>query len=181
MQRQLKLGVVLLALSVLPGARACWSEAAHRHGVSPDLLVAIARVESGLDPFAVNRGHMATTGTVDIGLMQINSAHLPQLARHGIAESDLYDPCINIHVGAWILADLMVRHGATWDAVGAYNAACVHGRSDDCVRIRSRYVRKVYERLLAEGHRPSGAMGRHPAAAPSHSSAPVIVGLRVSP
>ena len=182
MQLHYKLSVAAVALLVLPSAWACWAEAAQRHGVSPDLLIAIARVESDLNPLAVNRGHVATTGTVDIGLMQINSAHLPRLARDGITEADLYDPCVNIHVGAWLLADLMARHGATWDAVGAYNAACVRGRRDDCVRTRSRYAWKIYERLQAEGRRPDHEPGSRAAAATVRSkAAPVIVGLRVSP
>src|SRR5581483_12033605 len=103
---------------------ACWEQAAHRYGVSAQLLYAIARVESGLNPAAVNRSHRARTGSYDIGLMQINSSHLPTLARYGIREADLYNPCTNIHIGAWLLADAFSRHGITWDAVGAYNAAC---------------------------------------------------------
>jgi hypothetical protein len=181
MQLSSRLCVAAIALSAVPSASACWSDAARRYGLSPDLLIAIARVESDLDPSAVNRSHATTTGTVDIGLMQINSAHLPQLARFGIAESDLYDPCVNIHVGAWVLAGLMARHGASWDAVGAYNAACAHGHSNECVRIRSRYVWKVYERLQADDRRALGTTRMHAATAKFRSSPPVIVGLRVSP
>ncbi len=106
-------------LAALP-ALACWDEAASRYRVSSELLYAIARTESALDPQAVGRN---PNGTRDIGLMQINSAWLPTLATHGIGERDLFEPCTNIHVGAWILAENIQRLGYTWEAVGAYNAA----------------------------------------------------------
>ena len=109
----------IVTLAALP-AHACWDEAAARYRVSSELLYAIARTESALDPQAVGRNR---NGTRDIGLMQINSAWLPTLAAHGIGERDLFDPCMSIYVGAWILAGNVQRLGYTWDAVGAYNAA----------------------------------------------------------
>ncbi|MBL8380975.1 MAG: lytic transglycosylase domain-containing protein [Burkholderiales bacterium] len=109
-----------VAIGITLPACACWDDAARRYNVSGDLLYAIARTESGLNPQAIGRN---TNGSRDIGLMQINSAWLPTLASHGIGERDLYEPCTNIHVGAWILAGNVNRLGYTWEAVGAYNAA----------------------------------------------------------
>ena len=111
--------VTAIALLASLPAHACWEAAAVRYGVSSELLYAIARTESGLNPQAVGRNG---NGSRDIGLMQINSSWLPTLASHGINERDLFEPCINIHVGAWILAGNVSRLGYTWDAVGAYNA-----------------------------------------------------------
>lgn len=139
----------LLSLLLPSFAAACWEAASTRYGVPIDLLHAVARVESGLNPKAVNRSHESRTGTRDIGLMQINTSHLRALARHGIDEASLYDPCLNLHIGAWLLAQSFSRLGTTWNAVGAYNAACDRLKGQACTRARSTYAWKVYRWLPA--------------------------------
>lgn len=153
----MRLAVVFVVSAVLASpalAAPCWDAAAQRYGVAPELLYAVARTESNLNPHAVNRTHTRRTDSYDIGLMQINSRHLPKLAGFGIQEADLYDPCVNLQVGAWLLADSFSRHGVTWNAVGAYNAACSQLKGDDCTRARATYAWKVYR------HLPSANTGR---------------------
>ncbi len=122
--------------TLTPAMAQCFDWASHRFGMSSHLLYAIALQESGLNPRAVNRN---ANGSQDIGLMQINSSWAPTLARYGIRPSDLWDPCTNILVGAWILGDNLVRMGPTVAALGAYNAR-------DPVK-REAYARRVLERL----------------------------------
>jgi soluble lytic murein transglycosylase-like protein len=99
----------------------CFTSAAANFCVEKRLLQAIAKTESSFNPHAV--GPKNSNGTYDMGVMQINSAWLSTLSRFGIASSDLMGACTNIHVGAWILATNIGTHGATWKAVGAYNAS----------------------------------------------------------
>ena len=77
-----------VAIGITLPTYACWDDAALRYNVSGDLLYAIARTESGLNPQAIGRN---TNGSRDIGLMQINSAWLPTLASHGIGDRDQFD------------------------------------------------------------------------------------------
>ena len=116
-------------------------------GVSARLLWAMAKVESSHSPQAMNRGHLARTDSYDIGLMQINSRWLPTLAKFGITEEKLKEPRTSIEVGAWILRDLFRRHGNTWEAVGAYNAACTQLKGDACRKARDLYIGKVRNAL----------------------------------
>jgi soluble lytic murein transglycosylase-like protein len=147
-------GVALSAWSTCASANAqseanldaCFHLQAARFGLDPQLLRSIASVESGMRAHAENRTHLSRTGTRDIGLMQINSGWLPTLARYGIDQADLHEPCTNIEVGAWILRGLVSRLGDSWDAVGAYNAACTELKGVDCQRARARYAWKVWRR-----------------------------------
>jgi soluble lytic murein transglycosylase-like protein len=98
----------------------CIDDAAIYFTLDPLLVRAIAQHESGMRSLAINRN---ANGSVDIGLMQINSGWLPTLVRAGIAPQSLWNPCVNAYVGAWILKSNIARFGPTWKAVGAYNAA----------------------------------------------------------
>ena len=97
----------------------CFNDAAKRYGVEPDLLRAIAAQESS---YRWSATVVNSNGSVDRGLMGINSVHMPSLAQFGITARSLYDPCTNIFVGAWLLKKQILKYGYTWAAVGAYHS-----------------------------------------------------------
>lgn len=88
------------------------------YDVPPQILWGIAKTESNFDPFAVNKN---TNGTYDLGLMQINSIHLPWLKTQGIQARDLFDPEVSIAVGAHILSKCFQKHGQNWKGLTCYN------------------------------------------------------------
>ncbi|TSE30913.1 lytic transglycosylase domain-containing protein [Tepidimonas charontis] len=147
-------------------------DAAQRHFRTPPGLVhAIARVESGLNPRAVNTANR--NGTHDIGLMQVNSSHLPRLRGAGIDREHLFNPCINAFAGAEILArNLGETDGAIVPALAMYNT----GRTDSSVG--ARYAQKV---LAAWGAARDGATHIAPTRRPAITAAPLLVAQSATP
>lgn len=140
MKRRIKWLLVAACLGAGQAQAYCWSRAGAQHAIEPELLKAIAAVESGLLPDAINYNK---DGSRDIGLMQINSRHLARLSAQGITEQRLLDePCLSVEVGASVLAEFVARYGYNWTAVGAYNA----GNAPHRQAARLRYARKVWQR-----------------------------------
>lgn len=123
----------------------CFEEAGREFNVNPMLLAAIAQVESSMQHQVLNKTHFERTKTFDIGLMQINSSVLKQLSKEGITKEMLIsDPCVNVRVGARILAEKFKKEGFGWEGVGAYNAACVQLKGEACRQARDAYTTKVW-------------------------------------
>ncbi|MGH8038002.1 MAG: lytic transglycosylase domain-containing protein [Pseudomonas sp.] len=124
-----------LLCALLPSSYAmadCIDDAAAYQQVHPAVLRAIAFNESGMRAATLNHN---TNGTVDIGLMGINTVHLAELSRHGVDQVVLTEPCANAYVGAWYLKRMMVRHGNNWRAVGAYHS--------ETPRLNAEYVARI--------------------------------------
>lgn len=120
---------------------ACFKAAESRYQTPASLLMAISRVESGGNPNAINCANK--NRSCDYGHMQINSGWLRELQTYGIGRQQLFDPCTNTHVAAWILANNIQRHGYSWRAIGAYNAKSKHKQDI--------YAHKVAAALLKQG------------------------------
>jgi soluble lytic murein transglycosylase-like protein len=117
--------------------RQCFENAGATYGINPLLLWAIAKVESNFNPYALNKNK---DGSYDIGIMQINSSHLNTLKKYGLIDKRyIWEPCYNIHVGAWILHQCIQKHGYTWEAIGCYNAVTPWKRK--------KYSYKVYKAI----------------------------------
>jgi hypothetical protein len=84
------------AALVATGACAQWEQAALEAGWELDQWPTLDRImlrESRCQPGAT---HHNANGTIDRGLMQINSIHLGWLADDGISAADLFDGAINL-------------------------------------------------------------------------------------
>ena len=110
---------IALATAALPARADCIDDAAARHQVNADVLRAIGWQESRLQPQAVGRNG---NGSIDVGAFQINSIHLPELARYGIDRTALGDGCVCAEVAAWHYRRQIDLQGDGWQAVGAYHS-----------------------------------------------------------
>ncbi len=130
-------GCLCLSIWATQANAFCFAEASAKFGVPHRLLLAIAKVESGMNPSAtaINKN-----GTTDYGLMQINSRTLLDL---GFTPAQALEPCVNVQLGAKVLAENFRLAGHNWRAVGSYNTGPNSTRDD----LRSNYIRKVYAAL----------------------------------
>ena len=122
---------------------ACFNEAGTMFRIEPNLIKAIALVESNLkkDSIGKNRDKKNNIKSFDYGLMQINQMHIPMLKKRGIIkdERDLLDnPCLNIKIGTEILYKHFSCCGMTWQCLGTYNA----GFAMDNQKKRQQYAPK---------------------------------------
>ena len=111
--------------------------AAQAADVPATLTRAIAKVESGLNPWALNiegksyvffnkeqviekaKVAQAAGQSFDSGVMQVNNRWL---SKWRIPLEEAFDPATNIQLGSHILKQEIDRHGLTWDAIGAYHS-----------------------------------------------------------
>ncbi len=121
----------------------CYEEAGAMYGIAPRLLWTISKGESNFNPAAVNYNN---NGSYDFGLMQINSSWAPTLRRMGIPWDALADPCTNVKVGAWVLAQCIRDYGYTWSAVGCYNSRTPSKRNRYAARIARLMGRELLPR-----------------------------------
>jgi type IV secretion system protein VirB1 len=111
----------MLSVAAAAGlAMACIPTVGPRPVVSPDVLLSVARVESGFDPLAIHdnrtgealhpaskadavalaRRLIAAGHSIDLGLMQITSGNLGWL---GLSVTAAFDPCASIRAGSRVL------------------------------------------------------------------------------
>ncbi len=112
------------------------SMSAKRWGIQEELILAVAKTESSINPLAINiRGKAyypqdrnealalikkaSQEGkSFDTGMMQLNVHTLKSI---GVLPEIALDPYINILIGSWLLANDLRRFGHTWQAIGNYH------------------------------------------------------------
>ncbi|WP_052331243.1 lytic transglycosylase domain-containing protein [Vibrio parahaemolyticus] len=114
----------------------CVSYSSQYFRINSNVIKAIILVEGG------KSGTMSrnSNGTYDMGVMQINTIHLPDIQRKypTVTWRDVaYDPCVNIGIGTWILSKRLKETNDYWVGVGNY-----HSKTP---KYRNRYLKKIYE------------------------------------
>jgi soluble lytic murein transglycosylase-like protein len=101
----------IAASGTIGALRQLASDVARRHGLDPELVMAVAGVESAFQPKAVSRKGAQ-------GLMQL----MPGTARD-LGVADPFDPASNLDGGTRYLRDLLAKYdGDLPKALAAYNA-----------------------------------------------------------
>ena len=117
---------------------ACLLIAAQNHGVPPAVLMGIMQVEGGKVGLEAGPNQ---NGTYDLGVMQINTLWLTELAEHwNVSKSTARrwvrdDGCVNIEVAAWVLRKKIEDAGSLTRGIAWYHSATP--------RYGYRYARKV--------------------------------------
>lgn len=144
---------LLTSLTALPAQAFCFEEAGLRYQIDPRLLKSIARQESGMNPKAVgvNKNKDGKVISRDYGVMQVNDTHVPRLVKMGVLrtkEELITNPCLNVQIGAWILATHLQKCGVNWSCLGSYNAGFASTERQE--ERRMRYAREIYRRYSLE-------------------------------
>lgn len=132
---------ILLAETIVREARA--------QGLEPHLVAAVIEVESA--------GHAQAVSHVGaLGLMQILPATGQELAqKHGVpwsGPSTLFDPAINVKLGAAYLRELTNRYGDVSIALAAYNwgPGVIDRRLREGTTLPSEYIDSVMRAFVRE-------------------------------
>ncbi len=134
------MGIVCLVLFKSGSAYAdTFKRVAKATGINYKILVSVAYVESGLNPYAVDvdgrayfyknkrmavravKRYIREYSSVDIGLMQVNYELWGQYLNLSIRQ--LLNPKTNILVGAFILSHYIRKYGYSWKTIGRYHSA----------------------------------------------------------
>lgn len=148
-------------------------------GVAPETLLAVARVESGLDPLAVGQNGrrsplprlrtaaeaaahaealLAQGRDLDLGLAQINVRNLGRL---GLSVREAFDPCRNLAAAGEVLADGYRRGAArTGPGQAALRVALSYYNTG---HPRRGFANGYVARVLGRAGLPAARLGAAPA------------------
>ena len=117
--------------------------AGRSEGIDPLLIVAVMAVESRFNPFA--ESHMGAQGLMQV----IPRFHMEKISLAGGDDADdLFDPAINIHVGAKVLREGLLRYGSLNVALQYYAGALNDPKAGYAQKVLT-----VRQQLMAEAKR----------------------------
>jgi len=120
----------------------CINQAAVQYHVHATVIISIIKTENGRNGIAVKNKN----GTYDLGVMQINSTWLLKLKNKGITSEQIrFDPCVNVSVGAWILAQGIANTDG-WRGVGNYHSYTEKHNAPYREKVRKTYAE--YQSIL---------------------------------
>jgi hypothetical protein len=105
---------------------ACLLMASNMYQVPLPTLIGILRVEGG---HIGQESGPNFNGTYDLGVMQVNTLWVPQLAQiwhvnDATAREWIRDnTCVNVHVAAWILKQKIAETGSLYGGIAYYHSA----------------------------------------------------------
>lgn len=136
----------------------CIRDASIKYNISPKIIRAIIETESNGKAYAINVSGKSyypesrkdaleiintnKSKSFDIGIMQINKWWFDKF---GYEYSYGLNTCFNIHLGSWILAYEVSRHGYTWEAIGRYHSHTAHHKK--------KYIEKIAGLLTGKKQR----------------------------
>lgn len=119
----------------------CLNRAAVVHHVPAMVILSVIKMENAKNGEAsINKN-----GTVDYGVMQINSVWLPKIAGYGYSKDDIqYNACKNVFVGTWILSQSIAESKNLWVGIGNYHSHTFSHNLDYRNSIYKRYKKLSY-------------------------------------
>lgn len=118
----------------------CINQAAIQYHVPATIILSIIKTENGRNGMALKNSN----GTYDLGVMQINTSWLQTLAKKGLTLNQVKsDPCVNVTVGTWILAQGMAN-SAGWRGVANY-----HSYTKKYNDVYQEKVKKTYQNYIS--------------------------------
>ena len=115
----------------------CINSAALEFHIPAKLIISVLNVEHGKS----GQRSMNKNGTYDLGPMQINSSWWPELYQYNISPNQvLYDPCININVGVWILSKKIANGHDLLVGIGNYNSTSLQYNLRYLQNVKSKYI-----------------------------------------
>jgi soluble lytic murein transglycosylase-like protein len=114
----------------------CFNYASFKYNLPPKLIKAVAKVESNINPSAIDYD---SNGSYDYGVMQINTIWYPLIK---FEWNNLADPCDNIIFGSWIIKKCAIRYNYNFNrTVTCYHMGAGNIRYKE--KLDQKYVQRV--------------------------------------